>query len=85
MMLELDDIPVESLVPEPLRAVKGGEEYMARLPEFDKDMEVCILRAGGCTAGQAACALAPPPPPPPPPPTHAGPQAGGGPEAPAAV
>ena len=40
MMVEMEGIPVESLVPEPLRALKGGEEYMARLPEFDKDMEV---------------------------------------------
>ena len=39
-MVEMADIPVESLVPEPLRALKGGDEYMARLPEFDKEMEV---------------------------------------------
>ena len=39
LMVEMADIPVESLVPEPLRAVKGGDEYMSRLPEFDAEME----------------------------------------------
>jgi len=38
MELELSDIPVESLVPEPLRAVSTSAEYMARLPEFDASM-----------------------------------------------
>ena len=38
-MVEMADIPVESLVPEPLRALKGGDEYMKRLPEFDAEME----------------------------------------------
>ena len=38
-MVEMADIPVESLVPEPLRALKGGDEYMSRLPEFDAEME----------------------------------------------
>ena len=45
MMVEMDDIPVESLVPEPLRALKGGDEYMARLPEFDADMEIKLREA----------------------------------------
>lgn len=36
--LELSDIPVESLVPEPLRAVASSADYMARLPDFDADM-----------------------------------------------
>jgi aspartokinase/homoserine dehydrogenase 1 len=36
--LELDDISVESLVPEPLRQVPSGSEYMSRLPEFDASM-----------------------------------------------
>jgi hypothetical protein len=40
LMLELSDVPVESLVPEPLRALKDPSEYMARLPEFDTDMGV---------------------------------------------
>ena len=46
-MVEMADIPVESLVPEPLRALKGGDEYMARLPEFDKEMEVGGREGGG--------------------------------------
>ena len=45
LMVEMSDIPVESLVPEPLRAVKGGDEYMSRLPEFDKDMEAKLREA----------------------------------------
>jgi len=38
LMVELDDIPVESLVPEPLRAVPSGDDYMKRLPDFDGEM-----------------------------------------------
>ncbi|KAL9269961.1 Bifunctional aspartokinase/homoserine dehydrogenase 2, chloroplastic-like protein [Drosera capensis] len=37
LKLELSDIPVESLVPEPLRASTSPEEYMQQLPEFDED------------------------------------------------
>jgi aspartokinase/homoserine dehydrogenase 1 len=36
--VELDDIPVESLVPEPLRALPTSEAYMAALPEHDAAM-----------------------------------------------
>jgi len=45
LMVEMSDIPVESLVPEPLRAVKSSEEYMSRLPEFDKDMDARLKAA----------------------------------------
>jgi len=38
LKLELEDIQLESLVPEPLRALAGGDEYLARLPEFDGEM-----------------------------------------------
>lgn len=38
VMVELADIPVESLVPKPLQSVQSGSEYMARLPEFDGEM-----------------------------------------------
>lgn len=38
LKLELSDVPVESLVPEPLRGVASVEEFMERLPQFDKDM-----------------------------------------------
>ncbi len=38
MSIELDDVPVRSLVPEQLQACKTAEEYMQRLPEFDEEM-----------------------------------------------
>ncbi|KAK4747695.1 hypothetical protein SAY87_014281 [Trapa incisa] len=38
LKLELADIPVESLVPEPLRASESAEEFMEKLPKFDKEM-----------------------------------------------
>ncbi len=44
-MLELDQIPVESLVPGPLRATPSSAEYMARLPEFDGDMDSKLREA----------------------------------------
>lgn len=37
-MVELDDVPVQSLVPEPLRDVASVEDFMARLPQYDADM-----------------------------------------------
>ena len=36
--LELSDIPVQSLVPEPLRATASVEEFMAELPKYDDEM-----------------------------------------------
>eukprot|EP00245_Coleochaete_scutata_P002781 TRINITY_DN1388_c0_g2_i1.p1 TRINITY_DN1388_c0_g2~~TRINITY_DN1388_c0_g2_i1.p1 ORF type:complete len:427 (+),score=90.34 TRINITY_DN1388_c0_g2_i1:24-1283(+) len=39
LRLELSDIPVQSLVPQPLQSLKSADEYMARLPEFDADIE----------------------------------------------
>ncbi|PNW69854.1 hypothetical protein CHLRE_18g749447v5 [Chlamydomonas reinhardtii] len=45
LMLELDSIPVQSLVPEPLRAVASSADYMARLPEFDADMDAKLREA----------------------------------------
>ncbi|KAK9095914.1 hypothetical protein Sjap_021411 [Stephania japonica] len=38
MKLELSDIPVQSLVPEPLRAIASTEDFMQKLPEFDQDI-----------------------------------------------
>ena len=38
MDVELADIPVHSLVPEPLREVASVDDFMARLPEFDGDI-----------------------------------------------
>ena len=38
MDVELDDIPVHSLVPEALRDVASVDEFMARLPDFDGEL-----------------------------------------------
>ncbi|CAN1824363.1 Bifunctional aspartokinase/homoserine dehydrogenase, chloroplastic (Fragment) [Linum perenne] len=38
LKLELSDIPVQSLVPEPLRASASADEFMKQLPEFDQDI-----------------------------------------------
>lgn len=37
-MVELADVPVQSLVPEPLRGVASADEFMAALPQYDDDM-----------------------------------------------
>ncbi|KAK2969105.1 hypothetical protein RJ640_028812, partial [Escallonia rubra] len=38
LKLELSDIPVESLVPEPLTATASAEEFLQQLPQFDQGM-----------------------------------------------
>ncbi|KAE8671032.1 Bifunctional aspartokinase/homoserine dehydrogenase 2 [Hibiscus syriacus] len=38
LKLELSDIPVQTLVPEPLRATASAEDFMKQLPQFDTDM-----------------------------------------------
>ncbi|CAL2258048.1 unnamed protein product [Prunus armeniaca] len=38
LKLELSDIPVESLVPEPLKDSASAEEFMQKLPQFDHDL-----------------------------------------------
>ncbi|MCD7464484.1 Homoserine dehydrogenase [Datura stramonium] len=38
LQLELSDIPVQSLVPEPLRASASPEEFMQQLPQFDQQL-----------------------------------------------
>ncbi|XP_058215015.1 bifunctional aspartokinase/homoserine dehydrogenase, chloroplastic-like [Rhododendron vialii] len=38
LKLELYDIPVQSLVPEPLRGCASAEEYLKQLPQYDHDM-----------------------------------------------
>ncbi|CAI9757777.1 unnamed protein product [Fraxinus pennsylvanica] len=38
LKLELSDIPVQSLVPEPLKASASAEEFMQQLPKFDQDL-----------------------------------------------
>ncbi|OIW21262.1 hypothetical protein TanjilG_31375 [Lupinus angustifolius] len=37
LKLELSDIPVESLVPEPLRVCASAQEFMQQLPKFDEE------------------------------------------------
>ncbi|GAA0171667.1 hypothetical protein LIER_25647 [Lithospermum erythrorhizon] len=38
LKLELADISVETLVPEPLRTCSSAEEFLEKLPQFDEDM-----------------------------------------------
>ena len=38
MEIELSDVPVDSLVPEPLRDIDSVSEFMSKLPEHDSDM-----------------------------------------------
>uniref|UniRef100_A0A5B6ZUG9 ACT domain-containing protein n=1 Tax=Davidia involucrata TaxID=16924 RepID=A0A5B6ZUG9_DAVIN len=38
LKLELSDIPVQSLVPEPLRASVSAEEFLQKLPQFDQEL-----------------------------------------------
>ncbi|XP_038717886.1 bifunctional aspartokinase/homoserine dehydrogenase 1, chloroplastic-like isoform X1 [Tripterygium wilfordii] len=38
LRLELSDLPVQNLVPEPLQASASAEEFMKQLPQFDKAM-----------------------------------------------
>lgn len=38
LKLELADTPVQSLVPEPLRATASADEFMQQLPQYDKDL-----------------------------------------------
>nr|KYP57142.1 hypothetical protein KK1_003400 [Cajanus cajan] len=37
LKLELSNIPVESLVPEPLRGCASAQEFMQELPKFDQE------------------------------------------------
>ena len=36
--MELEDVPVHSLVPEPLQSVQSVSEFMSELPKYDGDM-----------------------------------------------
>ncbi|KAJ0987088.1 hypothetical protein J5N97_005444 [Dioscorea zingiberensis] len=38
LKLELSDLPVRNLVPEPLRASSSAEEFMQQLPNFDREL-----------------------------------------------
>ena len=49
--IELESVPVQSLVPEPLQSVDSADEYMRRLPEFDGEMKKLLDdadKAGEC-------------------------------------
>ena len=48
--LDLETLPVESVVPEPLRAVPTADEFLRRLPEFDAHFE--RLKAEAAQAGE---------------------------------
>ncbi|OWM67525.1 bifunctional aspartokinase/homoserine dehydrogenase 1, chloroplastic-like [Punica granatum] len=45
LKLELANIPVESLVPERLRTCASAEEFMQKLPQFDKEMTAKLQEA----------------------------------------
>jgi aspartokinase/homoserine dehydrogenase 1 len=43
--IELADVPVHSLVPEPLREVESVAEFMRELPKYDGDMATQLQEA----------------------------------------
>jgi len=46
MMIELDDVPIESLVPEPLRDPSiSVDDFMAKLPDYDDEMAAKLAEA----------------------------------------
>ena len=45
MEVELEDVPVHNLVPEPLRGDVPVSEFMAALPEYDGDMTALLEEA----------------------------------------
>ncbi|CAM6042682.1 unnamed protein product [Sphagnum compactum] len=51
--LELDEIPIQSLVPKPLRELTTAEEFLDKLPDYDQEMEA--QRADADAAGQVLC------------------------------
>ena len=44
-MLELDDVAVQSLVPEPLQSAESPAAFMKALPEYDSDMDELLQAA----------------------------------------
>jgi aspartokinase/homoserine dehydrogenase 1 len=51
--LELDEIPIQSLVPKPLQELTTAEEFLDKLPDYDQEMEA--QRADADAAGQVLC------------------------------
>ena len=45
MEVELDEIPVHSLVPAALRDIASADEFMARLPQHDGEMAALLSDA----------------------------------------
>jgi aspartokinase/homoserine dehydrogenase 1 len=45
LSLELSDIPIESLVPEPLQNVESVDEFMQKLPEYDHEIAAKMAAA----------------------------------------
>ena len=45
LMLELEDVVVESLVPEPLKKCNSTAEFLEKLPEFDEELTNKVLDA----------------------------------------
>lgn len=43
--LELGDVAVQSLVPEPLQNVASADEFMQRLPDFDAELAQQVSEA----------------------------------------
>lgn len=53
MMIDLESIPVENLVPEPIRNTASVEEFMGKLPEYDSLMSEKLSKADD--AGECLC------------------------------
>ena len=43
--MELQDVPVHNLVPEPLRDIQSANDFMAMLHEYDDDMAAQLATA----------------------------------------
>lgn len=43
--MELEDVPVHSLVPAPLQTIESVSEFMTLLPEYDDDMAAQLADA----------------------------------------
>lgn len=50
LQLELDDVKVQSLVPEPLQGLTSSDEFLNELPNFDEEME--LRRKGAEVSGE---------------------------------
>ncbi len=51
--LELSDVPIQSLVPEPLRDVESVDEFMKELPKYDGD--ILKQQEAAAAAGEVLC------------------------------